>query len=68
MNYFFLTDILSSLIYRVSLLMSMANHWYVFAFKDDIGDKSVFMFNSLPEDEKKTLIEKLEQQKVQSES
>ncbi|XP_062110844.1 uncharacterized protein LOC133822499 [Humulus lupulus] len=31
--------------------------------KDDIGDKSVFMFNSLPEDEKNALIEKLEQQK-----
>ncbi|XVE66086.1 hypothetical protein DITRI_Ditri08aG0052700 [Diplodiscus trichospermus] len=35
---------------------------------DDIGDKSVFMFNSLPEDEKKALIEKLEQQKLQSDS
>ena len=36
----------------------------LFSYQDDIGDKSVFMFNSLPEDEKKTLIEKLEQQKL----
>ncbi|TQD77961.1 hypothetical protein C1H46_036494 [Malus baccata] len=32
-------------------------------FLDDIGDKSVFTFNSLPEDEKTALIQKLEQQK-----
>ncbi|PON91783.1 integral membrane family protein [Trema orientale] len=32
--------------------------------KDDIGDKSVFMFNSLHEDEKAALIEKLEQQEL----
>ncbi|XP_057948057.1 uncharacterized protein LOC131143764 [Malania oleifera] len=31
--------------------------------KDDIGDKSVFMFNALPDEEKKALIEKLKQQK-----
>ncbi|KAG6479021.1 hypothetical protein ZIOFF_062471 [Zingiber officinale] len=30
--------------------------------KDDIGDKSVFMFNALPEEERKALLEKLEQQ------
>ncbi|KAL6177096.1 hypothetical protein ACLB2K_048622 [Fragaria x ananassa] len=29
---------------------------------DDIGDKSVFIFQSLPEDEKKALVKKLEQQ------
>jgi len=34
----------------------------LFNFKDDIGDKSVFMFKSLPDDEKKALIESLEQQ------
>ncbi|KAG4919975.1 hypothetical protein JHK82_057397 [Glycine max] len=34
--------------------------------KDDIGDKSVFMFNSLPGDERKALLEKLEQQKIQN--
>ena len=34
--------------------------------KDDIGDKSVFMFNALPEEEeeKKVLARKLEQQKL----
>lgn len=37
------------------------------AFKDDIGDKSVFMFNALPEEEKKALFNKLEQQ-MKSES
>ncbi|KAL6638547.1 hypothetical protein ACP70R_023658 [Stipagrostis hirtigluma subsp. patula] len=30
--------------------------------KDDIGDKSVFMFNALPEEEKNALIQKLESQ------
>lgn len=43
------------------------NLWHadilLFNFKDDIGDKSVFMFKALAEDEKKALIEKLEQQK-----
>ncbi|KAK7310231.1 hypothetical protein RJT34_07617 [Clitoria ternatea] len=34
--------------------------------KDDIGDKSVFMFNSLHDDEKEALIAKLEQQKSQN--
>ncbi|ONK56055.1 uncharacterized protein A4U43_C10F3680 [Asparagus officinalis] len=33
--------------------------------KDDIGDKSVFMFNALPEEEKKALVQKLEQQSYQ---
>lgn len=32
--------------------------------KDDIGDKSVFMFNSLPDDDKKALLEKLDQQNI----
>lgn len=35
---------------------------FCFPLKDDIGDKSVFIFNSLPEEEKKLLIEKLERQ------
>ncbi|KAF9619747.1 hypothetical protein IFM89_009089 [Coptis chinensis] len=34
--------------------------------KDDIGDKSVFIFNSLPEKEKQILIEKLEEQRTQN--
>lgn len=36
-----------------------------YPIKDDIGDKSVFMFNALPEEEKKALIQKLEQQNNQ---
>ena len=37
------------------------------AFQDDIGDKSVFMFNTLPEDQKNALVEKLRAEKVESE-
>jgi hypothetical protein len=33
--------------------------------QDDVGDKSVFMFNALPEEEKKAWIQKLERQKGQ---
>jgi hypothetical protein len=33
--------------------------------KDDIGDKSVFMFNALPEEEKNALIQELERQNGQ---
>jgi hypothetical protein len=33
--------------------------------KDDIGDKSVFMFNALPEEEKNALIQKLARQNGQ---
>ena len=33
--------------------------------KDDIGDKSVFMFNALPEEEKEALVRKLKQQSSQ---
>ena len=33
-------------------------------FQDDIGDKSIFMFNSLSEYEKNALIQKIEQQKL----
>lgn len=33
--------------------------------KDDIGDKSVFVFNALPEEEKKALLQKLEQRNFQ---
>ncbi|KAB2625030.1 hypothetical protein D8674_016690 [Pyrus ussuriensis x Pyrus communis] len=55
---------------KLSLLSSWIALFVIFAgrkftqpIKDDIGDKSVFTFNSLPEDEKKALIQKLEQQK-----
>jgi len=43
-----------------------ADHGLWFNFKDDIGDKSVFMFNSLRDDERKTLLEKLEQQRTRN--
>lgn len=33
------------------------------AFQDDIGDKSVFIFNALSEEEKAALIAKLEEDK-----
>ncbi|KAG2539592.1 uncharacterized protein LOC120688014 [Panicum virgatum] len=33
--------------------------------KDDISDKSIFMFNALPEEEKNALIQKLERQTQQ---
>ncbi|KAF3430902.1 hypothetical protein FNV43_RR25632 [Rhamnella rubrinervis] len=48
----------------MALFVIFAGRKFSQPIKDDIGDKSVFMFNSLPEDEKKTLIEKLEQQKL----
>ncbi|KAJ6701765.1 F3H9.20 PROTEIN [Salix koriyanagi] len=54
---------------KLTLLASWMTLFVIFAgrkftqpIKDDIGDKSVFMFNSLPDDEKKALIKKLEQQ------
>ncbi|XP_021680491.2 uncharacterized protein LOC110664914 [Hevea brasiliensis] len=47
----------------MALFVIFAGRKFTQPIKDDIGDKSVFMFNSLPEDEKKALVEKLEQQK-----
>ncbi|XVF48971.1 hypothetical protein PTKIN_Ptkin03bG0231200 [Pterospermum kingtungense] len=44
----------------MALFVIFAGRKFTQPIKDDIGDKSVFMFNSLPEDEKKALIEKLE--------
>ncbi|OMO64561.1 hypothetical protein CCACVL1_21671 [Corchorus capsularis] len=49
----------------MALFVIFAGRKFTQPIKDDIGDKSVFMFNSLPEDEKKALIEKLEQQNLQ---
>ncbi|XP_050374745.1 uncharacterized protein LOC126792339 [Argentina anserina] len=53
---------------KLSLLGSWMTLFVLFSgrkftqpIKDDIGDKSVFMFQSLPEDEKKALVKKLEQ-------
>ncbi|KAI5601406.1 hypothetical protein BDE02_01G090300 [Populus trichocarpa] len=46
----------------MALFVIFAGRKFTQPIKDDIGDKSVFMFNSLPDDEKKALIENLEQQ------
>ncbi|KAM2085278.1 hypothetical protein ACFX1R_022978 [Malus domestica] len=55
---------------KLSLLGSWMALFVIFArrkftqpIKDDIGDKFVFTFNSLPEDENKALIQKFEQRK-----
>ncbi|KAM2865941.1 hypothetical protein COP2_022058 [Malus domestica] len=55
---------------KLSLLGSWMALFVIFAgrkftqpIKDDTGDKFVFTFNSLPEDEKKALIQKFEQRK-----
>ncbi|KAK6252847.1 hypothetical protein QUC31_014567 [Theobroma cacao] len=50
----------------MALFVIFAGRKFTQPIKDDIGDKSVFMFNSLPEDEKRALAEKLELQKLQS--
>ncbi|CAD6207688.1 unnamed protein product [Miscanthus lutarioriparius] len=47
------------------LFMVFAARKFQQPIKDDIGDKSVFMFNALPEEEKNALIQKLERQKAQ---
>ncbi|KAL8121474.1 uncharacterized protein LOC141659096 [Apium graveolens] len=43
----------------MALFVVFAGRKFTQPIKDDIGDKSVFIFNSLPEEEKKLLIEKL---------
>ncbi|KAJ6946211.1 hypothetical protein NC651_001082 [Populus alba x Populus x berolinensis] len=43
----------------MALFVIFAGRKFTQPIKDDIGDKSVFMFNSLPDDEKKALIENL---------
>ncbi|KAK7343209.1 hypothetical protein VNO77_11774 [Canavalia gladiata] len=48
------------------LFVIFAGRKFTQSIKDDIGDKSVFMFYSLRDDEKKALIERLEQQKIQN--
>ncbi|GAB4828521.1 hypothetical protein Ancab_018180 [Ancistrocladus abbreviatus] len=47
----------------MALFIIFAARKFTQPIKDDIGDKSVFMFNSLKEEEKKALLKKLEQQK-----
>ncbi|KAL5069791.1 hypothetical protein RYX36_020678 [Vicia faba] len=49
----------------MGLFVIFAGRKFTQPIKDDIGDKSVFTFNSLPDNEKKALIEKLEQQNSQ---
>ncbi|KAL2519765.1 hypothetical protein Adt_16012 [Abeliophyllum distichum] len=46
----------------MALFLVFAGRKFTQPIKDDIGDKSVFIFNALPEEEKRTLIEKLEGQ------
>ncbi|GAV72087.1 DUF2301 domain-containing protein [Cephalotus follicularis] len=47
----------------MALFTIFAGRKFTQPIKDDIGDKSVFMFNALAEEERKALVEKLEQQK-----
>ncbi|MED6204101.1 hypothetical protein PIB30_005827 [Stylosanthes scabra] len=49
----------------MALFMIFAGRKFTQPIKDDIGDKSVFMFNSLKEDEKEALLQKLQQSKAQ---
>ncbi|KAK6139127.1 hypothetical protein DH2020_027129 [Rehmannia glutinosa] len=46
----------------MALFVVFAGRKFTQPIKDDIGDKSVFIFNALSEEEKAALIEKLEQQ------
>lgn len=48
----------------MALFIIFAGRKFTQPVKDDIGDKSVFMFNALPDEKKAALIEKLEQQKL----
>ncbi|XP_072966192.1 uncharacterized protein [Typha angustifolia] len=45
----------------MALFLVFAARKFQQPIKDDIGDKSVFMFNALPEEEKEALLQKLEQ-------
>ncbi|XP_072078200.1 uncharacterized protein [Arachis hypogaea] len=49
----------------MTLFVIFAGRKFTQPIKDDIGDKSVFMFNSLEQDEKEILLEKLQQDKTQ---
>ncbi|KAL2903711.1 Ribosome maturation factor RimP [Bienertia sinuspersici] len=54
---------LSLLGFWMALFTIFAARKFTQPVKDDIGDKSVFMFNALPEEEKAALVQKLQQQK-----
>ncbi|KAG9446517.1 hypothetical protein H6P81_012645 [Aristolochia fimbriata] len=51
---------LSALGIWIALFVIFAARKFTQPIKDDIGDKSVFMYNALPEEEKKALLQKLE--------
>ncbi|CAI0552447.1 unnamed protein product [Linum tenue] len=46
----------------MALFLIFAGRKFTQPIKDDIGDKSVFMFNAPSEEEKRSLIQRLEQQ------
>ncbi|GMH30483.1 hypothetical protein Nepgr_032326 [Nepenthes gracilis] len=48
----------------MALFVIFAGRKFSQPVKDDIGDKSVFIFNALSEEEKKALLQRLEQQKL----
>ncbi|KAG7593154.1 hypothetical protein ISN45_Aa01g019720 [Arabidopsis thaliana x Arabidopsis arenosa] len=48
----------------MALFLVFAGRKFTQPIKDDIGDKSVFTFMSLSEDEKKAIVEKLKQEKL----
>lgn len=56
------------LVIWMALFVIFAGRKFFQPIKDDIGDKSVFVFNSLTEEEKKALINELEQQRNKFES
>lgn len=48
---------------QLSTVMGLSEDTMIlFILQDDIGDKSVFIFNALPQEEKAALIERLEEQ------
>lgn len=49
---------------RMQLILTVFLIRLVWFVQDDIGDKSVFMFNALPEEEKAALIQKLEKREL----
>ncbi|CAH8255023.1 unnamed protein product [Arabidopsis lyrata] len=49
---------------RMALFLEFAGRKFTQPIKDDIGDKSVFTFMSISEDEKNAIVEKLEKEKL----
>jgi hypothetical protein len=54
---------LSLLAAWMALFALFASRKFSQPIKDDIGDKSVFIFNALPEDEQQALLLRLQEQK-----